>query len=87
MENGFEELESETASPPNAKLFVLCVTYFSGVLSLHNRYAFDAIEYLFSWILCPISFLDKIFKKRSRRHFHYDSMFYYFVERARSLKT
>jgi SAM-dependent methyltransferase len=73
---GFVELESGSEYSPHAALQMFLRTYLSEVLSFNRSMVFYSLEFLSSWLLYPLGFLEGALRLGPRKHYYTDSIFY-----------
>lgn len=73
---GFLELESGSEYSPHAALQTFLQTYLSEALSFDRSMLFYSLEFLSSWLLYPLGFLEGALRLGPRRHYYTDAIFY-----------
>ena len=82
---GFVELKSGSEYSPHAALESFLKIYICEALSFNKSVAFYSLEFVTSWLLYPLSFLEGALRLGPRKHYYTDAFLYIIARKPETM--
>ena len=75
-EAGFDEVASGSEASGFGALYTFLKAFLSEAFSFNNSVMYYSLEYVLSWLLFPLGFMERVFRLRFRTHYYTDSLLF-----------